>query len=478
MNNTTEYRINVGTTVENHSNSSNGENIATVQNYSTMLIVTYIGASISIIGILLTLMAYIGYKKFQVKRTHIVMVNLCVCYIVYFVSYLISNNHRHHYEFETLETIVEHPMCVAGAFLGHLGMLGAWFWLTAYWFILLVMFKKPMGGHISRFFLKSALPAYGITFAIAIICLVVSFTRKEIYTVYSSELCFLKGNYLNMGVILPSSLLLVVDVVILMYVSYGMVWVKPNGRFQRLGSLQRIKVHLYKLSVITMLTAIMIIGTAVIPAIRIEGNTKAHLISVIVFTLLSSALGIVLMILFCLHQDEIRAHWMAIILGKKDPAPHKSTYRGKMDVDGNFIGTMKREESYYGNGDLVGGERQRSTYRMVAKDDTDMTTLGLIQIPGTPSNARTNLNGETSQAKANMTSVKTEKKRTGSSSSMLSVSKKQKDDQTTPLNEIKRKKKDRRSYSTSARPSNINTSANRQSAAFSDDPPSPVTTFV
>lgn len=98
------------------------------------------------------------------------------------------------------------------------------------------------------------------------------------------------------------------------------------------------------------------------------------------------------MVLFCLHHEEIRSHWVSVIRGDDSQIRKHSVNRSKYEVSADVSSSRKSStltakhpsvyiESYE-------DERKSSTYRIVAKEDTDMSTLGLIQIPGTPCPAR------------------------------------------------------------------------------------------
>uniref|UniRef100_H2YU49 Uncharacterized protein n=1 Tax=Ciona savignyi TaxID=51511 RepID=H2YU49_CIOSA len=78
----------------------------------------------------------------------------------------------------------------------------------------------------------------------------------------------LGGIYLVLGLVIPVSIALIMILVVFGYVCRGVLVGVPAGRFQRLGSLKRIKTHLYKLTVLTTLTAAVIVGIVVLPTVR------------------------------------------------------------------------------------------------------------------------------------------------------------------------------------------------------------------
>ncbi|XP_076821466.1 adhesion G-protein coupled receptor G2-like isoform X1 [Clavelina lepadiformis] len=358
--------------------SKNGEDD---ENERVLSIITYVGAAVSIVGILLTLFSYMGYRKFSVKRTHIVVVNLCMSLLLYFISFIISNSARQHTTMD--KHVKDHSACIAGAFLCHLGVLSSWFWAISYWALLVVMYKRPLGGHINNFFFKTALPSYGISLVFAAGSIIVAHALGDLDEsshAYFSDRCFVANNYLYVGLLLPFLLPAAPMIGMFIYLARGVM--KNEQR-----NIQRVKSHLIKISIITVVfTVAVVLSVIIVPELREYGST-ANLIAVACFTAGSTALGLLLMFFFCIHQKEIRSHWMAVVTGN-DSIHHRSMSKGTMEALGIRRSSHKRS---VGNNCSIPievtdeSERKLSTIRILPKDDMDMSTLGLIQIPGTPS---------------------------------------------------------------------------------------------
>jgi len=350
-------------------------------------IITYACSGVSIASILLTLLSYIGYRKFNVKRPHIIMVNLCISLLVYFVSYAISNPSRHLVVDVNSANYSIDLLCILGAFFCHLSLLSVWLWLTAYWFILLIMYRKPMGGHVSHFVFKSSIPCYGIPICFAVVGIIVAYFAGDIKFSgdlgYATNACFVGNYYLYFGLILPFTISTIPVVVIFVSVIRGLYHAKSEKSTQlqqKLNELHRVKSHLIRLSVITFLTALLILDSAIIPVVK-RMNHKGKIFSlVILFSAVSIGLGVLLLYLFCIRQKDIRDYWIEMVLGSKSSLRNRSFTHN--------IGSLKkrrslgRKDSYrmHNNEDEI----KRPGYKIVAKQDTDLTSLNIDQIPGTP----------------------------------------------------------------------------------------------
>nr|XP_039269356.1 adhesion G-protein coupled receptor G6-like isoform X1 [Styela clava] len=369
----------------NSGDGINGTTTANMDSESLLIrnIVSYVGASVAIAGILLTLLSYIGYRKFHIKRPHIIMVNLCICLFLYYLAYLISNHERQ-------TTGDSGNVCLFGAIVCHFSVLAAWFWLFVYWMLILVMFRRPMGGHISHFFIKASIPAYGISLGIAIICAAVA--TQHVGGIHGGEYygpqCFVHKLYQWGGTMVPVGMTFIGMLIIFGMILHGVFFAKQNERLQNSSSRRNVKMHFIRLTVITVLLAIVIISSC----FDQREPSEKELGGIIVFSAGSSILGLSLMVLFCLHHEEIRSHWVSVIRGDDSQIRKHSINRNKYEVGGD-LPSSRKSSTLMGNHPSVyiesyEDERKSSTYRIVAKEDTDMSTLGLIQIPGTPSPGR------------------------------------------------------------------------------------------
>ena len=73
---------------------------------------------------------------------------------------------------------------IAGAVLLHFASLASWFWILVYWILVLVMLRRPVGGHISHFFIKAAIPSYLVPLVITTACLVAAHANGEMKDAY------------------------------------------------------------------------------------------------------------------------------------------------------------------------------------------------------------------------------------------------------------------------------------------------------
>lgn len=89
-----------------------------------------------------------------------------------------------------------------GAFLTHVSVLWSWFWIGSYWVLVLIMYQRPSRGHIHHFFIKAALPCYGIPLVAAITCIVVASSLGHNTANRNSTVSYSSQRYVERGSLL------------------------------------------------------------------------------------------------------------------------------------------------------------------------------------------------------------------------------------------------------------------------------------
>ncbi|XP_035664570.1 adhesion G-protein coupled receptor G2-like [Branchiostoma floridae] len=147
-------------------------------------------------------------KLLQLRQTrpHRILINLCVALLATLIIFLAG-----------IDATSSPAGCTAVAFLLHYFLLAVFLWMAVEAFNMYLAFVKVLGTYVSRFFLKAAILAWGLPLVIAIITLladVPSNYSEGQQTYRSNRFCWLQGNQLYFGFLLPAGLVLLFNTVV------------------------------------------------------------------------------------------------------------------------------------------------------------------------------------------------------------------------------------------------------------------------
>ncbi|KAI8501640.1 hypothetical protein Bbelb_209110 [Branchiostoma belcheri] len=176
-----------------------------LQSFALDLIST-IGIALSITGLSLTLLSYLIFKQLRQTRPQHILANLCIALLATLILFLAGIDATHS------------PVgCTVVTFLLHYFLLAAFMWMAVEAFNMYLAFVIVLGAHVSRLILKAAVFAWGLPLIIAIATLVVDVPSTYPYgqeTYRSTDICWLQGNQLYYGFLLPAGLVLLFNVIV------------------------------------------------------------------------------------------------------------------------------------------------------------------------------------------------------------------------------------------------------------------------
>ncbi|KAI8487025.1 hypothetical protein Bbelb_352850 [Branchiostoma belcheri] len=169
-------------------------------------LITKIGIAVSITGLSLTLISYMIFKPLRKTRPQHILTNLCIALLATLIIFLTGIDATHS------------PIgCTIVAFLLHYFLLAVFMWMAVEAFNMYLAFIKVLGAHVTRFILKAAIFAWGLPLVIAIATLAVdvpSTYPNGQGTYRSTSFCWLQGNQLYYGFLLPAGLVLLFNAIV------------------------------------------------------------------------------------------------------------------------------------------------------------------------------------------------------------------------------------------------------------------------
>ncbi|XP_022110684.1 adhesion G-protein coupled receptor G2-like [Acanthaster planci] len=246
--------------------------------------------TLSTLAIVGTLITHLAFRRFRSRQPHRILINLCFALLGLYVIFL---------------TGIEAPPCGTWcsivAVLMHYFTLAAILWMAVEAINLYLLLVRLMTGNVTHFMKKACTAAWGFPLVIVILVLAVDHTQYS-----DNKHCFLKpGNAFYFGLLLPIGLILLLNFVIFVAV---MRQLKRNAnkmasQNRRQTTVQRLR-NAVGISVLLGLT--WIFGLLAIV------QTSTFVFQVL-FAVFNSAQGLLIFVLFCVRQAEVRQEWRRVI---------------------------------------------------------------------------------------------------------------------------------------------------------------------
>ncbi|CAH1255346.1 ADGRG7 [Branchiostoma lanceolatum] len=169
-------------------------------------LISKIGIALSIAGLTLTLITYLIFKQLRQTRPQHILTQLSIALLATLIIFLAG-----------IDATNSPVGCTVVAFLLHYFLLAVFMWMAVEAFNMYLAFIKVLGAHVSKFFLKAAIFAWGLPFVLAVATLVVDVPStypngQETYR--STKVCWLQGSQLYFGFLLPAGLVLLFNTIV------------------------------------------------------------------------------------------------------------------------------------------------------------------------------------------------------------------------------------------------------------------------
>ncbi|XP_078702564.1 uncharacterized protein LOC144928211 isoform X2 [Branchiostoma floridae x Branchiostoma belcheri] len=257
-------------------------------------LISKIGIALSITGLVLTLITYLVFKQLRQTRPQHILINLCVALLATLIIFLAG-----------ISATSSPVGCTVVAFFLHYFLLAVFMWMAIEAFNMYLAFVKVLGAHVSKFLLKAAIIAWGLPFVIAIITLVVDVPStypdgQETYR--STSFCWLQGNQLYFGFLLPAGLILLFNTIVyIMVISKLVCRGRTKGRVadpRQGGTKQQLRIAI---AVMVLVGLTWIFGFFMI--------SDGRIVFSYLFCIFNSLQGFFIFIFQCVRQKEVQNLW-------------------------------------------------------------------------------------------------------------------------------------------------------------------------
>nr|XP_054753758.1 adhesion G-protein coupled receptor G6-like [Lytechinus pictus] len=272
-------------------------------------VMSYVGCSISIFLLLVTLSTYLYVKKLRTPQPSRILMCLCTSLLFLYIFFII------------LASLKNVTMATCGTIVGflHFSLLSSIAWMAVESFNMYIMVIKIFDrGTIQNFMKKAAI------FTIGAPALIVSLTggiAQQGYMRYEDGLCgFLTEIPMISGVLVPIGVVIIYDTIIFIMVIWRLSRKVPGRQVTKPVYKERLR----RLQNATALIVLMGLTWAVGFLTAIEG---ASLAVQIIFIILNSLQGCFLFLFYCLRNPAARSLWRKLFCRCLPPV-EESTTRG------------------------------------------------------------------------------------------------------------------------------------------------------
>ncbi|XP_078619941.1 uncharacterized protein LOC144886984 isoform X1 [Branchiostoma floridae x Branchiostoma japonicum] len=289
-------------------------------------VISKVGIALSITGLTLTLITYMIFKQLRQTRPQHILTHLCSALLATLIIFLAG-----------IDATTSPVGCTVVAFLLHYFLLAVFMWMAVEAFNMYLAFVKVLGAHVSRFILKAAIFAWGLPLLIAIATVVVDVPStypngQESYR--STKFCWLQGNQLYFGFLLPAGLVLLFNTIVYITVISKLVCGRNEGRVvdhKSGGTKQNLRIAI---AVMVLVGLTWVFGFFMI--------SDGRIVFSYLFCIFNSLQGFFIFIFHTLRQKEVQNLWFKCCACFVDDARTTKTSAGKSSS--NLV--ESNEESY------------------------------------------------------------------------------------------------------------------------------------
>ncbi|XP_071956162.1 uncharacterized protein [Antedon mediterranea] len=251
--------------------------------------ITYIGLGVSIVCLIATIFTFTTNRKLRRSKPQQILCHLCVSLLFLYFIFLVG-----------IDKTKKESTCTAIAGLIHYFLLTSIFWMSVQAINMYYSFVKVYNTHVSRFFVKACLFAWGLPSVIVAITVGVDVDNYA----NTKHYCFLFVTRMYYSVALPIAILLLFNLVVFTMVMYSLSKLgnvaKQAHRIRKKNKGMHLLQNAVCISVVmgmTWLIGFFAIGSA-------SGMIQ------ILFCILNSFQGFFIFLMYCLRSKDIRKFWV------------------------------------------------------------------------------------------------------------------------------------------------------------------------
>nr|XP_054764165.1 adhesion G-protein coupled receptor G2-like isoform X1 [Lytechinus pictus] len=268
-------------------------------------ILTYIGCCLSILSLLVTLATYLWTKNLRTKQTSQIFICLCATLLCLYITFVIMIS---------LDSIRDYREVQAGpcgflSALVHYFVLSSIAWMGVEGYNTYLIIVKIFNTYIPNFMIKACLAAWGVP---ALIVLLTGVIARGSYA--HDDLCFLQFWAQIGGLLIPMSIIIVINIVIFVLVIRQLFKsakiagrVKREAEVERRETIERVQnaICILLLLGLTWITGYFLLIPSFSPVAQP------------IFIVLNSFQGLFIFLLYCVRKPHIRKKWGLTCFDKK-----------------------------------------------------------------------------------------------------------------------------------------------------------------
>ncbi|KAL5010608.1 hypothetical protein ScPMuIL_012913 [Solemya velum] len=275
-------------------------------NRKALSILSYIGCSISLCGLVLTLLTYACFSKLRRNNPSKILVHLSVALTGTNLVFLLG---MHDY------TLGNEIGCKIVAVLMHFFLLSTMCWMAVEAFYMYVALVKVFNAHISRFLLKACLFGWGIP--LLVVGATIGINKTDNYGYQTSEVCWMIPDAFYAAFLAPVAIVLALNFAIFTLVLRQLIQrsSKNLSKTDRLTAASRLRgaASFAVLLGLTWVFAFFAIGSA-------------SVVFNYCFTTFNSLQGLFIFIFHCFRKKDARQAWAKLLhLTLRDPTSSSSS---------------------------------------------------------------------------------------------------------------------------------------------------------
>ncbi|XP_030853021.1 uncharacterized protein LOC100889158 [Strongylocentrotus purpuratus] len=256
-------------------------------------ILTYIGCCISIFSLLVTLATYLWHKDLRTKQTSQIFICLCLTLLCLYTTFVIMIS---------LESrkVLAGP-CGFLTALVHYFVLSSIAWMGVEGYNTYLIIVKIFNTYIQSFMVKAFLAAWGIP---ALIVVLTGAVARDSYA--HDDLCFLQFWAQIGGLLIPMSIILLINIVIFILVVQQLIRsanfagrVKKEAKAERRETIVRVQ---------NAICILLVLGLTWVAGYLLLIPTFSQVAQPI-FIILNSFQGFFIFLLYCVRKPHIRKKW-------------------------------------------------------------------------------------------------------------------------------------------------------------------------
>ncbi|OWF51985.1 G-protein coupled receptor 126 [Mizuhopecten yessoensis] len=260
------------------------------ENRLAMSIISYVGCSISLFSLLLTLFTYCLFKKLRSSNPSKILINLCIALIAVNVIFILG---------QQAYALDNSAACKVVAVLLHYFLLSAMTWMAVEAFYMYLALVKIFNTYIRRFLIKCCLVGWGIPLVVVVVTLGIN--KTDNYGRQPGDICWLDPIPFYSAFLAPVLLILILNTIAFVMVTrqlFGMSS-KKITKSDKSSTLSRLR---------GAVGVVILLGLTWVFAVFAVGGTGGIIVQYL-FTIFNSLQGLFIFIFYCFLHKEARKHW-------------------------------------------------------------------------------------------------------------------------------------------------------------------------